>query len=566
MNLFKLTIITTFLLTIFSGQTLAQQPDPNRDRLIQPPEEQLPTPIDEEPIFPQPEQQPREPLPTTDDTFTFPLQRLQILGSTIFTSTDFEPITSPLEGKQVSLSQLQGVADAITKLYFDAGYVNSRAILTKQAIEDGIVTIQVIEGSLADIQINGLKRTKPQYVLGRINEGVTTPLNIQDLEDKLRLLKTDPLFSDIQIELQPGTEPGETILALNITEAKPFYGNAFIDNYSSASIGSERMGITLGYRNITGLGDNFRANYTRSTTGGSDIFDLGYTIPVNAKNGTVQLRFVSDNNEVTQAPFNQLGIQGESQLYEISFRQPIIRTSLEEFALSVGFAHRTGQTFIFENIGTPFGVGAEADGTTRTTVIRFAQDYVRRDITGAWAVRSQFNLGTGLFDATSNSGNTPDGQFFSWLGQVQRVQRLSADNLLIMQVDGQLTPDNLLGSEAFTIGGGTTVRGYRQGARAGDNGVRFTIEDRITLERGEEGESVFQLAPFFDMGVVFDSGNNPNVRPRQNFLAGLGLGVLWSPMQNISLRLDGTLPLVNLDDRGENAQDDGFYFSLNFNF
>ena len=565
MNLLKLTIITTFLLTIFPSQTLAQTPDPNRDRLIQPPEEQLPTPVDEEPIFPQPEQQ-QEPLPNTDDTFTFPLQQLQILGSTIFTTADFDPIISPLEGQQVSLSQLQGVADAITKLYFDAGYVNSRAILTRQAIEEGIVTIQVIEGSLADIEINGLKRTKPQYVLSRINEGVTTPLNIQDLEDKLRLLKTDPLFSDIKIELQPGTEPGETILALNITEAKPFYGNVFVDNYSSASIGSERMGITLGYRNLTGLGDNFRANYTRSTTGGSDIFDLGYTMPVNAKNGTVQLRFVSDNNEVTQAPFNQLGIQGESQLYEVSFRQPLMRTSLEEFALSVGFAHRTGQTFIFENIGTPFGVGAEADGTTRTTVIRFAQDYVRRDITGAWAVRSQFNLGTGLFDATSNSGNTPDGQFFSWLGQVQRVQRLSADNLLIMQIDGQLTPDNLLGSEAFTIGGGTTVRGYRQGARAGDNGVRFTVEDRITLERDEDGASVFQLAPFFDMGVVFDSEDNPNVRPSQNFLAGLGLGVLWSPMKNVNLRLDGTLPLVNLDDRGENAQDDGFYFSLNFNF
>ncbi|MGB7521642.1 MAG: POTRA domain-containing protein, partial [Spirulinaceae cyanobacterium] len=367
MNLLKLTIITTFLLTIFPLQTLAQTPDPNRDRLIQPPEEQIPIPVEDEPILPQPEQQPRENLPANEDTFTFPLQQIQILGSTIFTATDFAPITSPLEGQQASLFQLQGVADAITQLYFDAGYVNSRAILTRQAIEEGIVTIQVIEGSLADVQINGLQRTKPQYVLGRINEGVTTPLNIQDLEDKLRLLKTDPLFEDIKIELQPGIEAGETLLVLNITEAKSFYGSVFVDNYSSASVGSERTGITLGYRNLTGLGDNLRGSYIRSTTGGSDIFDFNYTIPVNPKNGTVQLRFVSDDNEVTQSPFDQLGIEGESQLYEVSFRQPLVRTSLEEFALSVGFAHRTGQTFLFNNIGTPFGVGAEADGTTRTS-------------------------------------------------------------------------------------------------------------------------------------------------------------------------------------------------------
>ncbi len=566
MNLFKLTLTTTFLIAISSAQTLAQTPDPNRDRLIQPPEEQLPTPVNEEPIFPQPEEQQQDNLPATEDTFTFPLQQIQILGSTIFTPTDFAPITSPLEGQQVSLSQLQGVADAITRLYFDAGYVNSRAILTRQAIEDGIVTIQVIEGSLADVQINGLQRTKPQYVLSRINQGVTTPLNIQELEDKLRLLKTDPLFEDIKIELQPGTEAGETLLVLNVTESKPFYGNAFVDNYSSASVGSERTGITLGYRNLTGLGDNLRGSYIRSTTGGSDIFDVNYTIPVNPKNGTVQLRFISDNNEVTQAPFDELGIEGESQLYEVSFRQPIIRTSLEEFALSVGFAHRTGQTFLFNNIGTPFGVGAEADGTTRTSVFRLAQDYLKRDVAGAWAVRSQFNFGTGLLDATENSGDIPDGQFVSWLGQVQRVQRLSPDNLLIVQVDGQFSPDNLLGSETFTIGGGTTVRGFRQGARAGDNGVRLTVEDRITLARGEEGVGVFQLAPFFDMGVVFDNGDNPNVRPEQNFLAGLGLGVLWSPVRNLNLRLDAALPLVNLDDRGENLQDDGFYFSLNLNF
>ena len=39
------------------------------------------------------------------------------------------------------------------------------------------------------------------------------------------------------------------------------------------------------------------------------------------------------------------------------------------------------------------------------------------------ALRSQFNLGVDI-GATSNPDPTPDGEFFSWLAQAQRVQRL----------------------------------------------------------------------------------------------------------------------------------------------
>ena len=60
------------------------------------------------------------------------------------------------------------------------------------------------------------------------------------------------------------------------------------------------------------------------------------------------------------------------------------------------------------------------------------------------------------------------------------------------------------------IGGGQSVRGYRQNVRAGDNGFRFSIEDRIILVRDEGGEPVFILAPFFDMGSVWNVGDNPN--------------------------------------------------------
>jgi hemolysin activation/secretion protein len=262
-----------------------------------------------------------------------------------------------------------------------------------------------------------------------------------------------------------------------------------------------------------------------------------------------------------------LGIRGSQNLYEINYRQPLTRSPKEEFALSVGFTHQDGQTFVFDNLGTPFGIGADQDGVSRTSVIKFSQDYVKRNPQGAWSVRSQFNFGTGLFDATINNAPIPDGRFFSWLGQVQRVQRLNKDNLLVVQGDLQLTPDSLLPSQQFVIGGGQSVRGYRQNARSGDNGFRFAVENRMTVLRDESGIATIQLIPFLELGSVWNQSDNPNKLPKQTFLGSAGLGLLWNQamgIEQLSLRLDYGIPFINLSDRGNNAQDNGFYFSVKY--
>ncbi|MEH2149655.1 BamA/TamA family outer membrane protein [Nostoc sp.] len=78
------------------------------------------------------------------------------------------------------------------------------------------------------------------------------------------------------------------------------------------------------------------------------------------------------------------------------------------------------------------------------------------------------------------------------------------------------------------------------------NGVRFSLEDRITLEKDESGNSMLQLAPFFDSGVIWNVNDNPNQLQKQQFLAGVGLGILWEPLANLNMQLDYGLPLINL--------------------
>jgi hemolysin activation/secretion protein len=541
-------------------ETFAQAPnlqgDPNRERL-------LPGAPNPEPLAPevQPSLQPA-PTPESSPTPTvgsIEVKKIEVKGSTIFSSKELNAIIQPFEGRSTTQEELKKALDAITQLYLNGGYLTSRAVLGQ--INDGVVEIRVIEGSLERIDIQGTRRVYHEYVRSRVNLGAAKPLSLTKLEDQLKLLRADPLFANVEASIRAGSREGKSILRVRVTEANPFNASASVDNYSPPSVGSERLGISAAVRNVTGAGDEFAASYYRTAQGGANTYDLSYKVPMNAMNGTLQLRGVINDNKVIQPPFDAFDISGESKMYEVSFRQPLIRTTREEFALSLGFTTQSGQTYLGAE-PIPFSVGPDKDGYSRTSVVKFGQDYTKRDVQGAWGLRSALSFGTGLFDATVNSGSIPDGRFFSWLMQAQRVQRLDDNNLLIAQADLQLTPNGLLPSQQFVIGGGQSVRGFRQNSRAGDNGLRFSLENRITVQRDGSGNAMLQLAPFFDMGYTWNVDDNPNRLQNQTFIAGAGLGVLWKPLPSVNVRLDYGLPLINLKDRGENIQDNGFYFSV----
>jgi hemolysin activation/secretion protein len=497
------------------------------------------------------------------------VRKFQVIGSTVFSESDFNRVLQAFAGRELTIEEIRKAADAVTQLYLNQRYINSRAIAEMQQPNstDGVVVIRVIEGRLTNIEIEGTRRLNPAYIRSRVNLGAGIPLNSVKLEEQLRLLRLDPLFTNVEASLRPTGKIGQSTLIVRVQEAKSLIGSVDVDNYSPPSIGAERFGFELRDRNLTGNGDELAGSYYRSFSGGSNIFDVSYQIPVNAMNGKVQIRYAGNRNEITDPEFDQLGIQADQDLYEINYRQPLVRSPREEFALSLGFTYQNGQTFLFNNLPTPFGIGPDENGVSRTSVIQFGQDYVKRDPQGAWFLQSQFNFGIDLFDATINNDPIPDGQFFSWLGRVQRVQQLNDNQLLLIQADLQLTPDSLLPSQQFVIGGGQSVRGYRQNARSGDNGFRLAIEDRVTVVRNESGLSTVQLAPFLDMGAVWNNSDNPNKLPNQTFLVGAGLGLLWNQamgIDNLSLRLDYGIPFIDLSDRGNNAQDDGFYFSLRY--
>jgi hemolysin activation/secretion protein len=521
---------------------------------------------------------PYEPAPLPVNNISFPVFQgqletslviIQISGSTVLSQSQIladeqiQNLIQTYQGRTLTGEQLnqiyQDFAQAITQLYLNQGYITSKAtpVLPISITEEGIIDLPVVEGRLEAIELQGRGRLTLNYICSRIGRGVSSPVNITKLEEQLRLLNNNSLFDNVEASLQGTGKAGLSLLKVTVAEANTFKGNLSGDNYSPPSLGSERVGIGASYGNVTGLGDTVAVNYYNSTTDGNKSLDFSYQIPLNPMEGSLQLRISPQWTKITLAPIDQLDITGNNQVYQITYRQPLILNLKEEFALSLGFQYQDGRTL---GLG-----GLQSLESSNSQVIQFSQDYTSRDLTGIWVVRSQFNLGFSDINRGDFGINdtTPDGSFFSWLAQLQRLQRLGDNNLLILQADLQLSADPLPSYYLFIIGGGQSVRGYRQNARSGDNGFRISIEDRITLVSNEKKQPVFQVAPFIDMGQVWNAAGNPFSLPSQTFLFGTGLGLLWNPVENLSLRLDYGIPWVNLKDRGNNLQSDGLYFQIN---
>ncbi|MBE9170394.1 ShlB/FhaC/HecB family hemolysin secretion/activation protein [Pleurocapsales cyanobacterium LEGE 06147] len=519
------------------------------------------TPPSPPPVLPSPSSPilPSSPTPQPPDvtfpsTESFLVKKIEVLGSTVL-EDEITQLKQSFENKKVTFADLIQLRSEITELYIKNGYITSGAFLpSNQDITGGVVQIQVVEGELEKIELSGLKRLQPAYVRSRLEKAATIPLKQQRLEEALQLLQIDPLIERVNAELTAGSSPGRNILQVKITEAPAFHAGVFTANNQSPSIGSTQIGAFIVHDNSSGLGDRLRAEY--GITEGLNLYDINYSIPVNALNGTIGLRLSNSDSSIIEDIFRDLDIESETQTYSLSFRQPLYRSPQTEFAVGLALDLRRSQTFLLDDIPFSFSEGPE-DGESKVTVIRFSQDWVERNATRVLAARSQFSLGVDAFDATVNNIGI-DGRFFSWLGQFQWVQRLSPNTLLVARVNAQLTPDSLLPIEQFVIGGVDTVRGYRQNEIVADNGITFSAEIRIPLT---SNPNTLQLAPFFDIGTAW---NHRRSNPEPQTIAGLGLGLLWQPSQDLNLRLDYGIPLRAVGDRGDTLQERGLYFLLQY--
>ncbi len=499
---------------------------------------------------------------------TLVINAYKVMGSTVFSPAELEtvtrPFTTPVLGRPASFADILQARSAITELYGKRGYVTSGAVVPPQPVTDGVAVIQVIEGSVEAIQITGTRRLKPGYINSRLEIATKAPFNQPRLLTTLQLLQLDPLIQSISADLQASTRPGTNILVVKVVEAKTLATQVELDNARSPSVGSSRRRLSLTQANLLGFGDGLSVGYTN--TDGSNGFDAQYTLPLGPRDTTLSLSLGKTRSRVIEKPFDILDITADSSYAELTLRQPLFRKPTEELALALTLSHQFNQTFLgVDDIGGfPLSAGSDDQGRTRTTVLRFAQEWNRGNGKQVLAVRSQFSLGIGgQNSATTAEG--PSSRFFTWRGQAQWVRLLAPDTLLLLRGDLQLSDRSLLGLEQFGIGGQQSVRGYRQDVLLTDSGLAVSAEVRLPVLRVPRIKGILQVTPFLDVGRGW---NRKGPDPDPGTLIGTGIGLLWRQGNNLTARLDWGIPLVSFNSNNSERrtwQENGVYFSLTWN-
>lgn len=489
---------------------------------------------------------------------TIVVKRFEVVGSTIFGAAEFAKITTPYTNRPITFAELMEAQAAITRFYTDQGYSTSGAVIPPQTLEDGVVKVQIVEGEVEVIQVTGTRRLNPNYVRSRLAIGSRKPLNSKKLLEALQLLQLNPIIQTISAELSSGTRLGSNRLEVKVNEAQTVDVQVELDNNRSPAVGSFRRSLRLSEANLLGQGDGLQVGYANTT--GSHVIDFSYAYPVNPRNGTISFDFQQSFSRIIEEPFDPLDIKANSFNLSLNYRQPIIETPTRLVSVGIGTYWRQSQTSILD-VPFPLSPGADLNGITRISTVRFLQDWVERGAESVFAARSELNVGVGAFNSGLDAP-PPNGYFVAWRGQAQWVKLLAPDALLILQSNAQFSDRPLTPFDQFSIGGQGSVRGYRQDLLLADNGISASAEVRLPIWRLSQNRGVLQVAPFVDVGNVWNSRRSS---PEPNFLAAVGLGLRWQQGNLLTIRVDWGIPLVSVDVSKDSWQEKGLTLSLIYN-
>ncbi len=510
--------------------------------------------------------------PLLDGDRTQPLGQIQVkvrdiivTGSTVFSDAELSDVTAPFKNRTLTTEDLERLRLALTLLYVNRGYITSGAIIPDQDVVAGAITVQIIEGSLSRIDVEGNEWFRTGYLRDRVERGARTPLAIAPLQERLQFLQQDSRIERVNAELRPGERRGESILNLRVKEASPWKAWLEFNNFSTPVVGAERGLATIAHHNVTGHGDPFSFTYGRSQ-GVNPIIDTSYSLPLNRYDTTLTGSYRRNDFLVISPSFRSLNINSESEIIGFTLRQPIYRTLTDEFAVAITGERLSNKvTSIFDTAGLPslFIPGSSDTGVSSVSALRFVQEYVHRTSTSVIAARSRFSVGLDVLSATNNSGPLPDGQFFSWLGQVQGVRRVDDwwGVQLLGQMSLQLANDRLFPLEQISAGGRFSVRGYRENTLIRDNAFLASVESRFPLLSYVTGEPLLQFAQFVDLGRAWNAkGGTPDPQT----LASVGLGLRWSilPKDRARFELYWGLPLNHVTHPPGNLQDHGIHLQF----
>lgn len=478
----------------------------------------------------------RSTAPAATDTDTSGLKivakSLKVTGSQAFSEAQLIAVTGFKSGSALTLTELRGMANMISRYYQDKGYVVAQAHLPAQDINDGAVTIAVNEGRYGKILVRNQTNVASTVVTDLL-EGLSTGdvVHSDALESKL-LLVSDLPGVRVNSALVPGAALGETDLMVDVLPGQRVSGSVDADNAGNRYTGAFRLGATINLNEPLGQGD---VATLRLLTAGAGLnhFRASYQMHI----GRAQVGVAYSSLEYALGDeFESLLANGTAYITSFYGSYPLLRSHKTNLYAGLSFDSKRFQDRMDS-------VGALTEKSARTLTASLNGDH--RDSLGGGG-HSNYGLTwtTGnisiltpaarAFDSATVQSNGPFGK----LGfNASRLQSVTKELSLFAGISGQIGSKNLDISEKMELGGLYGVRAYPEGEAYADRGYLLNLEARLKLPQwAPTSHSEMELIGFVDTGTITLNTNPWTAGPNQRTLSAVGIALNWSEFRKFAVR------------------------------
>lgn len=463
----------------------------------------------------------------------------QIEGRTLLSERKLQKALKGFTDRDLSLTQLQEAAWVIVQTYRQAGWLVN-ALVPQQEIEQGVVTLRVVEAQLGQVHIEfpqGVKLPRKRITAMFQAQLVSgQPVNLRRV-DRLLMLLDDMPGIVASASFAPGTEAGSTDVQIVLGNDKAVDANVSIDNFGSVSTGTHRMSASLSVNNPAGTGDALQVQAV--ATSGSRYGRVAYTVPVGLDGWRAGLH-ASDMHYNLVGSFAALQASGAAQTWGADFTAPLIRQPEHNLNWLLSLDRK-----IFNNQAL-----ANTQAAAASTVSKYHLDVVRSSLTGNWfdpylspaQNTASLQASYGRVDLTNspnqgadaNAART-DGAFRKLNANYNREQSLTGQLTGYLQAAAQWANTNLDSSERIYLGGAFGVRAYPSNEAGGTSGATVTTGLKYRLD------AAYTLNGFVDWGRIQANRNNLSATGTElasvnlQSLRGIGLSVNWHDTQGREL-------------------------------
>ncbi|MHB0918598.1 MAG: ShlB/FhaC/HecB family hemolysin secretion/activation protein [Thiobacillus sp.] len=467
------------------------------------------------------------------DTVKITVNRLIVTGARVYSEAELLALTGFEPGSTLTLTELRSMAAKIADHYHRNGYFVAQAYLPAQDIENGAVTIAVIEGHYGKVILqnqSSLSDDMANRILKGLNSGDI--IASAPLESRLLLLSDQPGVS-VKSTLVPGTAPGTSDLIVELHPGKTISGSIDADNAGSRYTGEYRVGATVNLNNLAGLGD---VASLRVLTSGSGLTyaRISYQVPFGRAVAGVAYSYLTYS---LGREFEYLDANGTAEVATLYGGYALIRSRNTNLSAHLALDAKTFQDRIdaFSSV---------TDKKVNALTASLIGDH--RDSFAGGGV-SAFSLAwtTGDLDIETPDARAYDAAtaqtngHYNKLGfNAMRLQNVTQVVSLYGAISGQFASKNLDVSEKMSLGGMYGVRAYPVGEASADEGYLMTLEARLLLPKySQQMPGQMHLIAFADSGTV-RINKDPWDRSLDNrrTLSGAGLGLSWIDPGNFAVR------------------------------